>query len=152
MRDPDSGEKIVAKVYRKEEIYSGGWVEAQERPAGAPDSPAYEGAAELTVDFVPGYRAAWKATTGGIELVDREVEGEVIASPGPIVTDNESPWSGDHCGVDMSQVQGIFFCSRKTALPDGWEHYDAVHLAPTVLALFGVPIPKEYDAGPLRVD
>jgi hypothetical protein len=83
--------------------------------------------------------------------VDREVGDETLAMPGPVIRDNLSPWSGDHCGVDMSVVQGVFFSNRKTALPDGWEHYDAVHLAPTVLALLGVKIPAEYDAGPLRV-
>lgn len=151
LRDPDTGEKIVAKVYRKEEIYRGGWVDAQDVPKDGAKLPAYAGAAELTIDFVPGYRAAWTATTGKIALVDGTHEGASIAMPGPIVTDNTSPWSGDHCGVDMSIVQGIFFCNRKTALPEGWDHYDAVHLAPTVLSLLGVKIPAAYDSGPLRV-
>jgi predicted AlkP superfamily phosphohydrolase/phosphomutase len=151
LRDPDSGEKIVAKVYRKTEIYRGGWVEAQPVPVGAADLPAYGGAAELTIDFALGYRAAWTSTTGKVALVDAVEDGETIARVGPVVTDNLSPWSGDHCGVDLSAVQGIFFSNRKTALPDGWDHYDAVHLAPTVLSLLGVKIPAEYDSGPLHV-
>ena len=151
MRHPDTGEKIVAKVYRKTEIYRGGWVDAQPVPQGEVELPAYAGAAELTIDFVRGYRAAWSSTTGGIDLVDRVVGDETLAMPGPAITDNLSPWSGDHCGVDMSVVQGIFFSNRRTALPEGWEHYDAVHLAPTVLSLLGVKIPAEYDSGPLRV-
>lgn len=151
MRHPETGEKIVAKVYRKEDIYRGDWVEARQPPEAGAVPPAYEGAPELTIDFVPGYRAAWSATTGKITVVDRVQDGETLAMPAPFVTANESPWSGDHCGVDMSVVQGIFFSSRPAALPSGWDHFDALHLAPTVLSLSGVPIPTVYDAPPLKM-
>lgn len=152
LTDPDTGEKVVRRVYRKEEIYSGSFVEAQKRPEGALNLPAYAGAAELTVDFAPGYRCAWSNTSGGLALVDTKTElDEAIATAGPIIFDNRSPWSGDHCGVDMAAVQGIFFCNRPTELPAGAGHYDATHLAPTVLAWMGVAVPKEYDAAPLRI-
>ena len=149
LRDPVSGDKVVAKVYRKEDILSMSTKAVNAVPAGAIELPAYAGAAELTIDFMPGYRAAWSSTTGGIGLEDRDVNGETLAMPGPTITDNTSPWSGDHCGVDMSVVQGVFFSNRKATLPAGWDHFDAVHLAPTVLSLLGVKVPAEYDSGPL---
>ncbi len=151
MVDPRTGEKVVTKVYRKTEIYRGDWVEARDVPEGQSAVPAYSGAAELTVDFARGYRAAWACTSGGIALVDVEQDGETLAGSGPVISDNTSPWSGDHCGVDMSVVQGIFFSSRVAKLPAGWEFYDATHLAPTVLALMGVKIPEVYDAPALQL-
>ncbi len=152
LRDPANGEKVVRKVYRKQEIYRGGYLEAQAPPAGMEGLPAYGGAAELTVDFAPGYRCSWSSTTGSANLVDVvNAQGETIGTFGPAITDNTLPWSGDHCGVDMEAVQGIFFCNRPTRLPAGASFYDATHLAPTVLALEGVPVPAEYDAQPLVV-
>lgn len=153
LTDPDTGEKVVRRVYRKQEIYSGDFLEAQKVPAGALGLPYYAGAAELTVDFAVGYRCAWSNTTGNLALVDVKTElDEPIAGPGPVVFDNRSPWSGDHCGVDMAAIQGIFFCNRPTALPAGAGFYDATHLAPTVLALMGVAVPQVYDAAPLKVE
>lgn len=152
LRDPETGEKVVRKVYRKQEIYRGGYLEAQDAPEGLEDLPAFGGAAELTVDFAPGYRCSWSSTTGNATLVDVVLEnGETIAAFGPAIYDNTMAWSGDHCGVDMQEVQGIFFCNRKAELPAGAGFYDATHLAPTVLNLVGVQVPKEYDAGPLVI-
>ncbi len=153
LTDPETGEKIVRRVYRKHDIYQGPWIDPTARPEGAPRLPAYEGAAELTIDFAPGYRAAWSVTDGRIGLEDVETEdGALIAAAKEPVYDNTSPWSGDHCGVDLAQVQGIFFSSRPAALPAGADHYDAVHLAPTVLRLMGVAVPDEVDGAPLRVE
>ncbi len=145
MTDPDTGQKVVKKVYRREELYSGEyWKDGN--PANA------LGAAELTLDFYPGYRAAWGVTAGGIDLVDVEnADGEMEAAPGPAITDNMKLWSGDHCGVDIHSVQGIFFSNRKTALPEGDGHYDATHLGPTVLDLMGVAVPADYDSAPLQL-
>jgi len=148
MTDPESGEKMVRKVYFRDDIYSGPYVKAAEGPR-----PKWNGAAELTIDFAPGYRASWGVTGGGINLVDvMDEEGEAIAAPGPFVFDNTSPWSGDHCGVDINEVQGIFFSNRPMALPEGDTQYDATHLAPTVLALEGLPIPADYDSRPLELN
>ena len=142
LTDPDSGEKVVKKVYRREEIYDGDYWK---------ESPSWkEGAPELTLDFVSGYRAAWTTTSGGIRLTDAENEdGEMQVANGPIIYDNTSPWSGDHCGVDMEVVQGIFFSNQPLGLPSGDDHYDATHLAPTVLDIMGVPVPADYDRQPL---
>jgi len=161
MTDPQSGEKIVKKVYLRDDLYQGPYVHQTQLKdengkviVDERNTPVIEqeGAAEITIDFVSGYRAAWNATSGGITLVDGEDEnGDAIAMPGPFVADNTYAWSGDHCGVDIHSVQGIFFSNRRTALPAGAEFYDVVHLAPTVLQLVNVPIPSDYDSAPLIV-
>lgn len=149
MTDPETGEKIVRKVYLRDEIYSGDWWKEDftDGPAGIK-----EGAAELTIDFAPGYRAAWNATAGGMNFVDKETEDGPVVANGDFVYDNTSPWSGDHCGVDMSVLQGIFYSSRPAALPEGDTWYDACHLAPTVLSLMGVDAPADYDRKSLVVN
>ncbi len=160
MTDPLTGEKIVKKVYLRDDLYHGPYVHQTQLKDengkvvrnGTRPVIEQEGAAEITIDFVSGYRAAWNATSGGITLIDGEDEnGDPIAMPGPFVSDNTYAWSGDHCGVDIHNVQGIFFSNRPTSLPEGFDHYDVVHLAPTVLQLANVPIPSDYDSGPLLV-
>ncbi len=148
LTDPESGEKVVKKVYRKDEIYSGEYVEARRGNAKKGLSER-TGAAELTIDFVEGYRASWSVTGGGIVLVNGELDGVTIAQAGPIFRDNMSPWSGDHCGVDIQAVQGIFFSNIPMSLPGDDTFYDATHLAPTVLDLVGVAVPADYDSQPL---
>ena len=149
MVDPESGEKMVKKVYLRDDLYSGKYVHKTEESA---ETRAQEGAAEITIDFVSGYRASWSVTSGGITLVDGVDEnGDTIAVAGPYVSDNDYAWSGDHCGVDIHAVQGVFFSNRQTALPEGDVHYDSTHLAPTVLNLKSVAIPSDYDSRPLIV-
>ncbi|MBC8328026.1 MAG: alkaline phosphatase family protein [Planctomycetes bacterium] len=145
MVDPDTGQKVVKKVYRRDELYSGEfWKDG--------NSANPMGAAELTLDFYPGYRASWSVTAGGIDLVDVEnADGELEASPDVFVKDNMKLWSGDHCGVDIHSVQGIFYSNRVLALPEGQDHYDATHLGPTVLDLMGIKVPADYDSPPLVV-
>lgn len=144
MVDPVSGEKVVKKVYIREDLYSGPYVVEGKDGEG--------GAAEITIDFTEGYRASWGVTGGGIKLVDGEDEnGDTIAMPGEFIFDNDYAWSGDHCGVDIHEVQGIFFSNKKLSLPAGDEHYDACHLAPTVLDLQGVKVPQNYDRAPLQL-
>ncbi|MFT7516251.1 MAG: putative AlkP superfamily phosphohydrolase/phosphomutase [Myxococcota bacterium] len=143
MVDPVSGEKMVKKVYMRDDLYSGPYVHATEYSAGA---------AEITIDLVSGYRASWNVTGGGITLTDGVDEnGDTIAVPGDFVSDNNYAWSGDHCGVDIHAVQGVFFSNKKTQLPAGDTFYDSTHLAPTVLDLLKVPVPVDYDSKPLTV-
>lgn len=145
LADPDTGEKIVRRVYRREEIYSGDWW--QERRSKDPSQRWLEGAPELTIDFAPGYRVSWNCTAGGL---GRRTDPETGAlGLGPAVYDNDRPWTGDHCGVDLALVQGVFFSNRRFELPPGDDHFDATHLAPTVLRLVGVPAPVDYDRQPL---
>ena len=82
---------------------------------------------DLVVGFAEGYRFSWKAAIG-------EMEKEVF-------TFNTRSWGGDHC-VDRSLVPGIFICNRKLDLSAG---VGLVDMAPTVLDLFGVPVPAHMD-------
>jgi predicted AlkP superfamily phosphohydrolase/phosphomutase len=87
------------------------------------DGPYADAAPELLIGYHKGYRHSWDCATGS---VTREV-----------FSDNTKSWSGDHC-VDPRLVPGVFWCNRKIAA----EQPAIVDLAPTVLDLFGVPIPK----------
>jgi hypothetical protein len=87
-----------------------------------------------------------------MNFIDKETEDGPVVANGDFVYDNTSPWSGDHCGVDMSVLQGIFYSSRPAALPEGDTWYDACHLAPTVLNLMGVDAPADYDRQSLLVE
>jgi predicted AlkP superfamily phosphohydrolase/phosphomutase len=72
----------IRSVSRREEIYSGGFVE---------NSP------DLLVNFHPGFRVSWQTALGGFshQLLD----------------DNNRRWSGDHI-VDPEAVPGIVFMNR----------------------------------------
>jgi predicted AlkP superfamily phosphohydrolase/phosphomutase len=83
LRDPDSGQRIVRKVYTREELYKG---------------PYFGEAPDLVVGFEEGYRVSWQTSLGGI--------------PPDILEPNERRWSADHCSVDPAQVEGVFFSSR----------------------------------------
>ncbi len=89
--------------------------------------PYARGGPDLVVGFAEGYRFSWKAAVG-------EMEDEVFS-------DNTRSWSGDHC-VDRSLVPGVFFCNRKLDLSAG---VGLIDMAPTVLDLFGVPVPAHMD-------
>ncbi len=88
--------------------------------------PYRENAPDLIVGFSEGYRASWDSVKGkvGKEVFD----------------DNRRAWSGDHC-IDPDLVPGVLFSSKKLAAdsPSIWD------IAPTALALFGVPIPAHMD-------
>jgi predicted AlkP superfamily phosphohydrolase/phosphomutase len=81
--DTDTGERVVHKVYRRDEIFTGSLIEKM------PD---------LVVAFRPGYRASWQTALG--------------AAPQAVIEDNLKKWSGDHI-VDPSFVPGVFFSNRK---------------------------------------
>lgn len=94
-------------------------------------SEAYKGpyvndAPDMVVGFRPGYRVGWRTVTGGIG--DRVFE------------DNERPWSGDH-NMNPPDVPGMLFTNR----PITKEAPSIEDIAPTVLDLFGVPIPEYFD-------
>ena len=80
--DGEGGERPLVRVYDREEVYRGPYVEE------APD---------LIAGFRPGYRVAWRAVTGGV--------GEEVFA------DNERTWSGDH-NFDPAHVPGVLFCDR----------------------------------------
>ena len=89
-----------------------------------PDAP------DLVVGFAPGYRVAWETVTGGF--------GDVI------ISDNLRPWSGDH-NMNPPEVPGMLFCNR----PIDVENPHITDIAPTVLDLFGVPVPAHIDGKPI---
>src|SRR5262249_16117446 len=92
--------------------------------------PYVNDAPDLVVGFAPGYRVAWETVTGGF--------GEGV------ISNNTRPWSGDH-NMNPPDVPGMFFSNRAIDV----EHPNIVDIAPTVLDLFGVPIPSHMDGKPI---
>ena len=84
--DPETGEKPVARVYRREEIYSG------YNPRLIPDLRAANSA---------HYRIGWQASLGEV--------------PPQVFEDNLKAWSGDHCSNDPALVPGVLFSSARLA-------------------------------------
>jgi bisphosphoglycerate-independent phosphoglycerate mutase (AlkP superfamily) len=57
-----------------------------------------------------------------------------------VFEDNTKAWSGDHC-IDPKHVPGVFFFSHKIAA----KAPSIMDIAPTVLTLFGLPVPNYMD-------
>lgn len=95
--------------------------------------PYAENGPDLIVGFADGYRVAWDDVTGKF--------GASVILPNP------KSWSGDHC-IDPDLVPGVLFCNHRVAA----ERPGIVDIAPTVLAAFGVPVPKYMDGKPLLAD
>jgi len=87
-------------------------------------------APDLLIGYNAGFRNSWACATG--RLTERVFE------------DNIKHWSGDHC-VDPEIVPAVLFVNRKinTKTPD------IKDIAPTVLRLFGVDIPKYMKGKPI---
>jgi predicted AlkP superfamily phosphohydrolase/phosphomutase len=94
--------------------------------------PYKEQAPDLIVGYERGYRVSWEAAVG---RTTRE-----------IFHANTKAWSGDHC-VDPSVVPGVLFANR----PVETENPRLLDIGPTVLDLFGVPVPDYMDGKPLVV-
>jgi predicted AlkP superfamily phosphohydrolase/phosphomutase len=82
-RDPDSGEPVIARMYKAAETYTGPYVDT------APD---------LVVGYNRGYRASNKTALGEI--------------PADVLTDNRERWSGDHA-MAAELVPGVVFSNKK---------------------------------------
>ncbi len=82
LTDPDTGQKVIRRVYRAEECYKG------PETANAPD---------LLVGYERGYRASWNTCLGDCD--------------GNVVFDNDSAWSADHC-IAHDAVPGIVLSNR----------------------------------------
>jgi len=82
--DPTTGDHPVAKVWTREEMYTG--FDATLIP-------------DLRAGNSLNYRVSWQTSLGGV--------------PPDILEDNKKAWSGDHCSNDPSLVRGIFFSNRK---------------------------------------
>ncbi len=99
---------------------------------------AYHGAyatngPDLIVGYERGYRASWDNAVGRCD--------------GSLMHDNTRFWSGDHC-VDPHLVPGVFFSNRRLAAA---ETPSILDLAPTLLKLFGVPVPAYMDGRALSL-
>ncbi len=87
---------------------------------------------DLVIGCNDGYRVSWDS---------------VIGKPGEAVfEDNTKSWQADHC-VDTELVPGILFCNRKITASEP----EIIDLAPTILSLFGVPVPQHVDGKALNV-
>ena len=95
--------------------------------------PYKDAAPDLIVGYQRGYRAAWETAVGQV------TDG--------VFHTNTKAWSGDHC-VDQSLVPGVLFCNRKIET----EHARLMDIGPTVLDMFGVPVPAYMDGKPLAVE
>lgn len=84
LKDPETSTLPLLRVYRREEAYSGPYLE---------ETP------DLLLGFKDGYRISWQTALGGI--------------PKEVFEDNHKKWSGDHCSYDPSITAGVFFCNRK---------------------------------------
>jgi len=87
VRDVD-GRKVVRKVHRTNNIYSG---------------PALAYAPDLIVGYHRDFRASWQTCLG-----DMNEE---------ILSDNNSAWSADHC-MDASELPGVLYSNRPLATND----------------------------------
>jgi predicted AlkP superfamily phosphohydrolase/phosphomutase len=94
--------------------------------------PYKEQAPDVIVGYERGYRVSWDAAIG---RTTRDVFHE-----------NTKAWSGDHC-VDPSVVPGVLFCNR----PIEADNPRLLDIGPTVLEMFGVPVPEYMDGKALTV-
>ncbi len=88
--------------------------------------PYVSEAPDLIVGFQPGHRVGWASVTGGVTDT--------------VIEDNQRPWSGDH-NFNPPDVPGMLFCNRRIASDDP----GIMDIGPTVLDLFGVPVPAHCD-------
>ncbi|MBI5710687.1 MAG: alkaline phosphatase family protein [Candidatus Eisenbacteria bacterium] len=88
LRDPETGEQVVTRVYRARDVYHGPEV------AAAPD---------LIVGYNRGYRGS-----------DESALGSFTPS---WLTPNLAKWSGDHC-MDHTLVPGVLLANRPIAVAD----------------------------------
>jgi predicted AlkP superfamily phosphohydrolase/phosphomutase len=92
--------------------------------------PYTENAPDLIIGYNRGYRASWESVTGRLDDV--------------VFKQNEKSWGGDHC-IDPQLVPGVFFCNR----PIQEVSPDITDIAPTILKVLGVQVPRHFDGKPL---
>ncbi len=88
--------------------------------------PYVREAPDLIVGFRLGYRTSVKNVTGGLSE--------------EVFEDNDYDWSGDH-NFNPPDVPGMLFCNQKIAT----DSPSIIDIGPTVLDLFGVPVPPYCD-------
>ena len=126
-KDDATGLNMGRDAFLLSEIYSGPYHEA-----------------DMMLGFDNSYRSSWGSASGGFSVVRDEAGAW---QPGPIFEDNDNPgsrnWSGDHTSMAAEVVAGMFFSNRPVAIPEGG--VNLLDIAPTALAVMGVPVPAEYD-------
>lgn len=85
LRDPKTGQRVVQRVYKAQDIYSG------EARALAPD---------LVVGYARGHRVSWGSVLGSVS--------------DQIFSDNTDKWSGDHA-MAAEAVPGVLVTPRKVS-------------------------------------
>lgn len=130
--DPDTGERFCREVYLPRDIHEGEHLDLE---------------ADLIPGFAPPYRVGWSTSSGGIHVIEA---GDGGYRPGPICTNNDSNWSGDHLSMALQDVLGIFGSNRKVKIPP--EGVRSLQIAPTVLQLLAVEVPPEMDLEPLEFE
>ncbi len=81
---------------------------------------------DIIIGFNPGYRMDWKSPIGAFSK--------------KIIVENKKVWDGDHL-VDPTFVPGVLFSNIKIKKNSSHQ----VDIAPTVLDMLGVKIPKNID-------
>ncbi len=92
--------------------------------------PYLDNAPDLIVGYNACYRASWQTVLGGV--------------PVELIEDNKKKWSGDHI-IDSSLVPAILFVNKKM----NSNNPRIIDIAPTILGLFDIEVPKEMDGKPL---
>jgi len=121
LRDPDDGQPIVARVYKKEEIFSGPYLEA------APD---------LYIHWREDAYLAWSNTASE----------QLFQTPRALGMDDIVPDENSGTRVGCHRQEGILLIYGDKVRPGSTvEGAQIVDVAPTVLALMGEPVPAEMD-------
>jgi predicted AlkP superfamily phosphohydrolase/phosphomutase len=85
---------------------------------------------DIIIGFRQGYRMGWQNAIGGL-------------TP-EVFSDNLKKWDGDHI-VDPSHVPGVLFTNFGIEKQDPHQ----VDVAPTILVMLGLEVPKEMEGEPL---
>src|SRR5208282_2126035 len=93
-------------------------------------APYAADAPDLLIGYNRGYRSGWGTVLGAV--------------PAAVFDDNLDPWSGDHC-MDFRQVPGVLLSNRPLLADDA----ALTDIAPTLLALYGIPQPGEMKGKPV---
>lgn len=94
--------------------------------------PYTENAPDLIIGYAEGYRASWDSVQGRVTQHIFEV--------------NSKAWSGDHC-IHPDLVPGVLFSNWRFTC----ERPGIIDIAPTVLDLFGIPVPPHQDGKPWEI-
>lgn len=94
--------------------------------------PYVDEAPDLIAGFRVGHRVSWESVTGGLTE--------------DVIVDNVRPWSGDH-NFNPPDVPGILFSNTEFSRTNP----HITDIAPTVLDLFGVPVPAYIDGESLLI-